>query len=212
MRIRRRVRTVVWTLLSVAVIAGLGVVGYAMATGLSARPTPGGLETRMARAVRSLAIPRDVRGRRNPVPESSAVIDEGLTHYADHCATCHANDGRGRTSIGQGLFPKPPDLRAEATQGLTDGEIFYVIENGVRFTGMPAFATGAEAGETASWQLVRFIRALPHLSEADISRMESLNPRSPDEIRREIADEQFLQGGSVAPAPPAHAGHEGAHK
>ena len=140
------------------------------------------------------------------------VIEEGLRHFADHCATCHGNDGSGRTSIGQGLFPKPPDLRAEATQSLTDGELFYVIENGVRFTGMPGFATGTEDGETASWQLVRFIRALPRLSEADISRMESLNPRSPDEIRREIADEQFLQGGSVAPAPPAHAGHEGAHR
>src|SRR5262245_442258 len=103
MRIRRRGRTVIWTLLSVAVIAGLGVVGYAMATGLSARPTPGGLETRMARTVRSLAIPRDVRNRRNPVAESSEVIEEAMAHFADHCATCHANDGSGRTSIGQGL-------------------------------------------------------------------------------------------------------------
>ena len=74
-------------------------------------------------------------------------------------------------------------------------------------------AAGATSGtEQKVTELVRFIRALPRLSEADISRMESLNPRSPDEIRREIADEQFLQGGSVAPAPPAHAGHEGAHR
>lgn len=209
---RRPFVTVVLTLLAVAVITAVSVAGYAVVTGLSARRTPGSFETRMARGVRSLAIPRDVRGRQNPVPASPEVIEEGLRHFADHCATCHGNDGSGRTSIGQGLFPKPPDLRAEATQSLTDGELFYVIENGVRFTGMPGFATGTEDGETASWQLVRFIRALPRLSEADISRMESLNPRSPDEIRREIADEQFLQGGSVAPAPPAHAGHEGAHR
>ena len=120
---RRPLRAVVFTLLIVATIAAVAAIGYVMLTGLSARPTPGRLETRVARAVRSLAIPRDVRGRQNPVPLSPATIEEGLSHFADHCATCHGNDGGGRTSLGQGLFPKPPDLRAEATQQLTDGDI-----------------------------------------------------------------------------------------
>ena len=51
---------------------------------------------------------------------------------------------RGETLIGRGLYPKPPDMTAGGTQQLTDGELYTIIENGVRFTGMPAF--GEEAG------------------------------------------------------------------
>ena len=92
---------------------------------------------------------------------------------------CHANDGSGKkTAIGNGLYPKPPDLRAAATQDLTDGELFYIIENGVRFTGMPAFGTGKPdpAGEKQVWQLVYFIRHLPRITPAEIEWMEGLNP------------------------------------
>ena len=92
---------------------------------------------------------------------------------------CHANDGSSmKTAIGNGLYPKPPDLRADLTQGLTDGELFYIIENGVRFTGMPAFGTGKPdpAGDRQVWQLVYFIRHLPHITPAELEWMESLNP------------------------------------
>ena len=92
------------------------------------------------------------------------------------------------------MFPPAPDLRSESTQEMTDGELFYVIENGVRFTGMPAFATGTRDGEEESWKLVHFIRRLPRLSETELERMKELNPRPPDEIRQEIAEEQFLRG------------------
>jgi mono/diheme cytochrome c family protein len=182
-----------------------------MATGLSARPRPGVLETRLARTVRSLAVPRAAKSRPNPVPDSRETLESGMRHFADHCAMCHANDGSGSAEMGQHLFPPPPDMRAAPTQALTDGELFYVIENGVRFTGMPAFATGDAEGEQASWELVRFIRRLPTLSADDVARMEKMNPRSPDEIRQEIEDEQFLQGGSVAPAQGSESGHKGAH-
>ena len=76
-----------------------------------------------------------------------------------------------KTAIGNGLYPKPPDLRAAATQDLTDGELFYIIENGVRFTGMPAFGTGKPdpAGEKQVWQLVYFIRHLPRITPAEIA-------------------------------------------
>jgi mono/diheme cytochrome c family protein len=161
--------------------------------------------------VRSLAVPGEVKSRTNPVAASREVLESGMAHFADHCAMCHANDGSGSVEMGQHLFPPPPDMRAEPTQALTDGELFYIIENGVRFTGMPAFATGDAEGERASWELVRFVRSLPTLSADDVARMETMNPRPPDEIRREIEDEQFLQGGSVAPARGSEAGHKGAH-
>ena len=185
---------VVGLVLVVAVILGIVGVAYAVTTGLSARAEPGRLETRLARAVRGMAVPRDVRGRANPVAATPEVLADALAHFADHCAPCHANNGSGDTDMGRGLFPKSPDMRNELTQKLTDGELFYIIEEGVRFTGMPAWGDGSAKSEDASWRLVHVIRHLPALSPDELERMESLNPKSPDEIRQQLEEEQFLAG------------------
>jgi len=153
--------------------------GYLRITGLRGEPTPGRLETVVARAARSVAIPGEVKARTNPLSGSSDALAPGLEHFAKFCAMCHANDGSGlKTAIGIGLYPKPPDLRAELTQNLTDGELFWIIENGVRFTGMPAFGIGphSEAGDRQVWQLVYFIPHLPKITPDEIEWMESLNP------------------------------------
>ena len=98
---------VVGLVLVVAVILGIVAAAYAVTTGLSARAEPGRLETRLARAVRGMAVPRDVRGRANPVAATPEVLADALAHFADHCAPCHANNGSGETDMGRGLFPKP---------------------------------------------------------------------------------------------------------
>jgi mono/diheme cytochrome c family protein len=190
-----------------AIATGLYVVG----TGVSARAEPGAVETYVARLARRVAIGADARAKQNPVPSSPEVIAAGLAHFADHCASCHANDGSGNTALGRGLFPKPPDMRLDPTQRLTDGELFAIIENGIRFTGMPAFGTGSPEGEQDSWGLVHFIRHLPRLSDAEVIEMESLNPAPPAEIRQRLEEERFLQGLDDVPAAPAqpsaHRGH-----
>jgi len=179
---------------------------YVRATGLSARSEPSAVEAAVARAMRRLAIPEDARARRNPVPRSDDVLAQGRAHFADHCASCHANDGSGDTEMGRNFFPKAPDMRLAATQDLTDGELFWIIENGIRFTGMPAWSTGTKDGEEASWHLVHFIRHLPDISEAELEEMEALNPRPPAEVLQELEAERFLRGDDVKPAePPAHA-------
>ena len=177
------------------ILAGAGFV-YLKSTGLSTRGEPGRVEASMARTARSMAIPSSVRALQNPIPVSSEVIAEGMAHYADHCATCHANDGSGTTEMGQGLFPKAPDMRLPGTQDLSDGELFYVIEHGIRFTGMPGWGTGTASGETSSWQLVHFMRHLPKLTSAELDAMKDRNPRSPQEIRLELEEERFLNEGA----------------
>ncbi|MFM8552433.1 MAG: cytochrome c, partial [Nitrospiraceae bacterium] len=98
-----------------------GWVGYRMfSTGFSAKEEPGALEILLARQVRHLAIPLSQRNATNPVPASPAVMKEALQHFADHCAACHANDGSGKTAIGQNVYPKAPDLRLADTQSLSD--------------------------------------------------------------------------------------------
>ena len=198
----------------VVLLAAAGIAAYVRATGLRARAVPGGVEMALARTVRRWAVPATDRNRTNPVPRTQAVEREGLEHFADHCAACHANDGSGNTEMGKGLFPPAPDMRLSSTQQMTDGELFYVIEHGIRFTGMPGWSTGAPAGEESSWHLVHFVRRLPHLSKTDIDEMATLNPRSPAEIREEIEQQRFLEGVDPHGAPPPRAPehhHAGGH-
>ena len=207
---------VVKALLLLVIVGAVVVVGalvWITSRGISARAEPGQLETTVARTLRTLAIPRGERNRPNPVARSSEVIAGGMAHYADHCAVCHANDGSGDTEMGRGLYPKAPDMRLAATQSLSDGELFYIIENGVRLTGMPAWSTGTPEGETSSWHLVHFIRELPRLTDEQLEAMKQRNPRSPLEIRQEIEEEQFLKGGDTTPTAPSDTHeHSGAHE
>jgi mono/diheme cytochrome c family protein len=195
-------------------IAGLVVVTGAAAGallllrgGISARPEPSAAEASIARTLRGWAIPSSARALANPVPESAGTLSDGRAHFADHCASCHANDGSGDTKLGRSLSPRAPDLRLPATQQLTDGELFYIIENGVRLTGMPAW--GGAGDPEASWNLVRFIRHLPQLTEEERVEMEGLNPRSPGEWRALQEDTEFLRGGPVPSE--GSSGHEHSH-
>jgi mono/diheme cytochrome c family protein len=202
----------------VAVIALIGLAAVAvalwlLANGISAKSGPGPLETAAGRRLRALAIPRDAERRRSPVAADQQAIAEGQAHFADHCAGCHANDGSGQTDLGRGLSPRVPDMRLPATQQLSDGDLFYIIENGVRFTGMPAFGTGSAASEAASWRLVLFIRHLPKLSDSEIEDMKALNPKSPEEWREEEEARRFLAGEdhpAAVPSSPHH--HQGDHR
>ena len=192
-------------LIAVVVLVTIGTAGaclYVRTTGLSARAVPGRLETAVARRVRAFATPGDYRNRANPILLNEESVRNGLANFADHCASCHANDGSGSTGMGKGLFPPAPDMRGPATQSLTDGDLFYIIEHGVRFTGMPAWSTGTQEGEEASWHLVNFIRHLPKLTPEELEDMAAINPRPPDEIRQEIEAERFLAGEDPEPDQP----------
>jgi mono/diheme cytochrome c family protein len=159
--------------------------------------------------MRRLATPRDVSSMTNTVEPTEAVLTEGLEHFADHCAVCHANNGSGDTAIGRSLYPRAPDMRAAPTQELSDGELFSIIENGIRSTGMPAWGTGTPEGERASWGLVHFIRRLPQLTDDEISRMEALNPKSAEEWREEEEARRFLAGEDLQPTTISPHKHEG---
>ena len=132
----------------------------------------------------------------NPVACSDPALTEARAHWADHCATCHANNGSGDSMLGRTMYPRPPDMRQPATQTQSDGEIYYTINNGVRWTGMPAFGEPGDR-DADSWKLVCFIRHLPHLSPAEERQMEKLNPKTPDEIKEERQEEEFLDGGAI---------------
>jgi mono/diheme cytochrome c family protein len=187
--------------ISIAVVVTLAAA-LVLHRGISARVEPSRVEGRLARALRTWSIPAEARAATNPIPASPPVLAAGLAHFADHCASCHGNDGSGQTVLGRNLYPRAPDLRRAETQDLTDGELFYIIENGVRLTGMPAW--GGPGTAEGSWHLVHFIRHLPRLTGEERARMEALNPRSPDEWRALQDEDSFLRGEGPAPREPGH--------
>ncbi len=178
-------RTGVLIVVAAVSLAGLSYVGVAIARhGFSAREKPSRFEEFLARHARKIATPAGAKGLKNPYSINPEGLKAAREHWVDHCATCHALDGSGNTVIGRNLYPKAPDLRDAATQGLSDGELYYIINDGVRFTGMPAW--GGEHSPEETWQLVSFIRRLPSLS--------------PDQLK--LMDRQATEAGGA----PAHHG------
>src|SRR4051812_20549752 len=88
-------------LLVLAGVAGVGAGWYIRThTPFSSRAEPTRFEAAGARRVRHLSIPADLRARANPLPASADNLHEGMEHFADHCAICHANSGAGDTPVG----------------------------------------------------------------------------------------------------------------
>jgi mono/diheme cytochrome c family protein len=181
-------------LISAGLVVAVGLL--ALRGGISARPEPSAVEAALARHVRHLAVPAAAQGLQDPVPPGDDTLRQGRAHFADHCASCHGNDGKGDTEMGRALYPRSPDLTAPATQELSDGELFYIIENGIRLTGMPGWGGAGRPEE--SWKLVQFIRHLPRLREEERQEMERLNPRSPEEWKELKEEEDFLGGATGA--------------
>lgn len=183
--------TVIFLMMVLAVAV---LVIAALRSGISARTEPTAAESMLALTARRMATPARAHRMRNPIPLNATVLAEGRDHFADHCASCHANDGSGRSEMGRSLWPRVPDMRAARTQELSDGEIFYIIQNGVRLTGMPAWGEGGAHDEEDSWKLVHFIRHLPKITAAELDEMRAMNPISAHESQEQQEEDKFLKG------------------
>ncbi len=157
-----------WTkfVLFLAMIAILAAVGLTLLVrrGFSTSSEPSNFERAIARKVRNFAIPNRERNQKNPLQGNSETMKEAREHFIARCAICHGSDGKGQTQIGRSLYPRTPDLLSSETQSLTDGEIHYIIENGVQLTGMPGWSNPHQEQEDESWKLVLFIRELRPLT------------------------------------------------
>ena len=186
-----------WFALGAVSILGVFLLAILLggAHGFSARAQPSGVERWLATMARGAALPTGVRQRKNPVALTPQVLDEARAHWADHCAACHANDGSGDAVMGRNMYPPAPDMRLAETQQMTDGELFYIIQNGVRLTGMPAWGRlGNAHDDEDSWKLVYFIRHLPQVTLDEKKEMEKLNPKGPEDRKEEEEEEKFLRG------------------
>jgi mono/diheme cytochrome c family protein len=194
---RRGTKFLIAVVLVAALLAAIVSLTH---NGLSARAKPSALETAIAAVMRKLAMPTSARAAKNPLTNTPEAQRDARLHFADHCAICHGNDGSGETAIGGAMYPKPPDLRAPGTHERSDGEIFWIIENGVRLTGMPAFGGPGQHGNSEdSWKLVHFIRHLPSLTAEERIEMEKYNPKGPEDLQEEQQEKDFLSGSPEKP-------------
>jgi mono/diheme cytochrome c family protein len=123
----------------------------------------------VARKIRNFAIPTSERQSKTTPDASPENLQQARELFIEHCASCHGLDGSARTQLGENLYPRVPDLRASQTQTLTDGELHYIIENGVQLTGMPAFTDLHEGSRRGAWLLVLYIRNLTKQNQAQKS-------------------------------------------
>lgn len=196
----RKVLIAVGALALLALVAAGALLWRIHRHGISARDEPTAAEAAIARRLRSWAIPARLRAAANPAEPSAAALGRARAHFADHCASCHGNDGRGKTKLGQGLYPKAPDMTLPETQSLSDGALFAIIENGVRLTGMPSWGQQGPQDDQETWELVHFIRRLDRLTPDELAEMETLNPKSRKDLDEEEAIRKYLAGEDAKPS------------
>jgi mono/diheme cytochrome c family protein len=148
----------------------LGVISAtlgALLPGCTAGKQPSKEETTLANAAKDVVIPLKAGNMKNPLPETDEVLSQGQQAFLGSCALCHGADGRGGTSIGSHMDPPAMDLTSAHVQHWSDGELFWIIQNGVRLTGMPSWKSSVSDDDT--WKLARFIHNLPRLGAASAS-------------------------------------------
>ena len=112
-----RVRWFVCGALTLGAIGALAGAAFVVtARGFSAREEPSGIERWIARRVRAAALPADASKAVNPAPATPETMADARAHWADHCASCHANDGSGDTMMGRRTYPPAPDMRRPETR------------------------------------------------------------------------------------------------
>src|SRR5580692_3607243 len=148
-------------------LGALGAVLGALLLGCKAGKQPSQAETSLANAAKDVVIPLEAGKMKNPLPETDEVVSQGQEVFLGSCAQCHGADARGDTNVGRNMNPPAMDLTSSHVQHWSDAELFWIIQNGVRLTGMPAWKSSISDNDT--WKLARFIHNLPRAGAASAS-------------------------------------------
>lgn len=159
---------IAWTVL---ILAAVLILIALMRFNVAALQEPGPVETVVSNRAKLFFVYRASRHGIPPRPvDIKTSIENGGTHYGLDCSICHADDGRGQRPPGQWMYPPAADLTSKRVQSYSDQELFWIIRNGIRFTGMPAFAKVETPDHI--WDLVNYVRTLSrNLRNEDASKV-----------------------------------------
>ncbi len=118
------------------------------------------MEVALATRAKRILIARASRQGIPPQPQSTEDgVTEGKLRYGVECAACHGMDGRGLTDNGRWMYPRAADLTSTTVQKYSDQQLFWIVKNGIRLSGMPAF--GQVESDERIWRIVQYVRTMP---------------------------------------------------
>jgi len=133
-------------------------MGFALIK-VDALQEPGHLETIVMTQAKHLLLHWSSRDVIPPATINlQAGIEEGDKLYATDCTMCHGSDGHSPTDNGRWMYPRASDLTSREVQDYSDRELFWIVKNGIRLSGMPAF--GKVESDEHIWNLVNYVRTL----------------------------------------------------
>lgn len=156
-----------------------------------AATTPADLVDRVAMTAKFEAVRRGGNGLQVTLPTDAAALARGREHYMENCLPCHGAPGVKPAEFAQGMNPAPPAIDG-TLQGYTDAQLFWVIKNGLRATGMPAFGVNHKDDEIAA--IAAFVRHAPHLTPEERKELADAAPR----------EDHHHEGEAQAEAEPHH--------
>jgi len=123
-------------------------------------------------AIMETARVRSIRVHAAAIRPPSDLTDHkrivgGTSHFAEHCSSCHSAPGVEPGEMAKGMYPSPPVLTNAAKQW-TSGELFWIIRNGIKMSGMSAWPGHSD---NEIWDIVAFLSKLPNMSEQDYGNL-----------------------------------------
>jgi len=167
------------------VAAGAAAILYTGSFNTSAEKPPSRMEKKIATFALNKSVERRAPNRTNPLPATPENLRRGLAHFRENCVLCHGAPGVDPGEIGQGLNPGAPDLTLPRVQARTDGQLFWLVDEGIKMTGMPAF--GPTHDENEIWKIVAFLRHLPEITPEETAQLKRGREEEEDEHHHEEA-------------------------
>lgn len=187
-----------------AVGAGVWIYLASGAFDTAATNPVGKMERKVATFALNRSIAKRATSEKNPFQLSPEVLKEGLDHYRENCVVCHGAPGVDVSEIGQGLNPPAPELTLPRIQRRPDGELFWIVSNGIRMTGMPAFKPTHKPEEI--WKVVAFVRHLEEITADEQKALKAATEEAEHHHEEEGAGKPEAKEQEKAP-PAATSGH-----
>jgi mono/diheme cytochrome c family protein len=147
-----------WILAILIALALVAIVGLSQIR-LDALQEPGQEETFLATVVKQFLVRQSSR---EGIPPASTNLQESIAEgdklYATDCSMCHGSDGHRLSDSGRWMYPRASDLTSPLVQRYSDRELFWIVKNGIRLSGMPAF--GRVESDEYIWNLVHYVRTM----------------------------------------------------